>query len=203
MTHSILFLRRAIGALLLAALPLAAFAHEGHEPGDEPPPRPIDAATPRFAASSALFELVGALEGRRLTLWLDRFADNAPVEGARIEIEVGEHTLVARPDGDRYLAELPAAPAPGALPVTATVVAGGDSDLLAAELVVAPAGAVATRRPAPGSPASGLAASGFAAGAAIPAWWVAGIAAISALLAGALGWAAGRRRSRVDTGRTR
>lgn len=90
----------------------------------------------RFAAASDLFELVGALEGRRLTLWLDRFADNAPVVGATLELEIGETRVVARAVDDRYEADLPSPPAPGTLPVTVTVTAGKDMDLLAADLVV-------------------------------------------------------------------
>lgn len=94
---------------------------------------PVEA---RFAASSDRFELVGALDGPKLTLWLDRFADNAPVTGATLELEIGETRLVATPVDDRYEAQLPAAPAPGTWPVTVTVIAGSDDDLLAADLVV-------------------------------------------------------------------
>lgn len=93
-------------------------------------------SAPRFAAVSDRFELVGALDGRRLTLWLDRFADNAPVTGATLELEIGDLKLVARPVDDRYEAELPAASPPGMAPVTVTVTAGGVLDLLAAELIV-------------------------------------------------------------------
>jgi hypothetical protein len=91
----------------------------------------------RFAATGDHFELVGALEGRRLMLWLDGFADNAPVVGASLELEIGDTKLVARAVGDRYEVELPAPPTTGSLPVTVTVTAGNDLDLLAADLVVA------------------------------------------------------------------
>ena len=148
MTTRLPSLRRASGAALLsAALSASSFAHEGHdhEPGPASQAPAASEGARRFSAASDLFELVGALDGQRLTIWLDRYADNAPVTGAAIELEVGDRKAVARPEGDRYLAELPQAPAPGTLPVTVTVLAGDESDLLVGELVVpqaqAPAGA--------------------------------------------------------------
>ena len=120
-----------IAAALL--LPLPAHAGDGHDHGDAAPAA-AGPALPRFAAVSDLFELVGVLDGQRLTLWLDRAADNAPVAGAAIELEVAGEKLQAEPHGDVYEAALAAAPAPGVLPVTATVTAGDDVDLLAGEL---------------------------------------------------------------------
>ena len=38
-------------------------------------------------------ELVGVLDARTVTLYLDRFADNAPVEGAQLELELGGEKL--------------------------------------------------------------------------------------------------------------
>ncbi len=105
------------------------------------------AGLPRFTAVSELFELVGVLDGRRLTLYLDRFADGSPVTNGRIELELGaaRYTLTADEGGD-FSVTLPRAPAPGTLPVTATVLAGEQSDLLAGVLTVAPAAEAA---PAP------------------------------------------------------
>ncbi len=80
----------------LAALSLAAFllgaglpavAGPGHDHGDAAPAA-TGSALPRFAAVSETFELVGVLDGKQVTLYLDRFADNAPVRGAKIELEI-------------------------------------------------------------------------------------------------------------------
>ena len=81
------------------------------------------------------FELVGVLSGKQITLYLDRFADNSPVRGAQIELEIGGTKLKAVKQGDdAYEVVLAEAPKPGVLPVTATVTAGNEADLLAGEL---------------------------------------------------------------------
>ena len=122
-----------LSALVLAAVALPALAGPGHDHGDSAPVA-TGPALPRFAASSELFELVGVLEGQRLTLYLDRAPDNAPVTGAQIELEIAGAKFKATPRDDVYEIQLAAAPAPGVLPVTATVTAGQDIDLLAGDL---------------------------------------------------------------------
>lgn len=125
----------ALGMAAAALLPVAALAGPGHD-HDHGDAAPMAAGTalPRFAATSELFELVGVLDGRRVTLYLDRTDDNAPVTGALIELEIAGTKLQAAARDDVYEVELPAEPKPGVLPVTATVTAGQDLDLLAGEL---------------------------------------------------------------------
>jgi hypothetical protein len=122
-----------LGVAAAGLLPLAALAGPGHDHGDAAP-MATGPALPRFAASSELFELVGVLNGARLTLYLDRAADNAPVTDAQIELEIAGTKIKAEPHDDVYEVALDAAPSPGVLPVTATVTAGPDIDLLAGEL---------------------------------------------------------------------
>lgn len=122
---------------LTAALlshPLPAAAGPGHDHGDAAPAA-TGTALPRFAAVSETFELVGVLDGKQLTLYLDRFADNAPVRGAQIELEIAGTPFKAVAQGDDvYEVVLKEAPQPGVLPITATVTAGAEIDLLAGEL---------------------------------------------------------------------
>ncbi len=108
-------------ALLFPALPASA----------------ADAVRPSFEAHSELFELVGRIKDGRLTLTLDRWASNEPVNGAKIEIELNGRNLVAEAQADGSYA-LDAAPfaAPATYPLTITVSAGEESDLLAADFVV-------------------------------------------------------------------
>jgi len=90
---------------------------------------------PRFATSTELFELVGVVDGKQLTVYLDRFDDNVPVKGAKLELEIGGSKvgLIEQADGE-FHGSLAKELASGITPVTATVVVGKDSDLLAAEL---------------------------------------------------------------------
>jgi hypothetical protein len=126
-----------------------ARADAGHDHGAAAPAT-AGPGLPRFAASSELFELVGVVNGKQLTLYLDHSADNSPVQGARIELELGGSKVDVKPnaDGD-YVATLARPLPPGTTPVTATVTAGTETDLLAGEI------AVAGPAPAEAAPAAG------------------------------------------------
>ena len=64
--------------LLLAASSLCSMADEGHDHGDAPTVAAVP-AKPRFTATSEAFELVGVVNGKTITLYLDHAADNSPV----------------------------------------------------------------------------------------------------------------------------
>jgi hypothetical protein len=124
------------GALLVASMFIGfnAWAGEGHDHGDAAPAN-SGVALPRFTAESETFELVGVLSGKQITLYLDRFADSSPVRDAQIELEIGGVKFKAEKHGDdEYDVMLPEAPKPGVLPITVTVTAGKEADLLAGEL---------------------------------------------------------------------
>ncbi|MFZ5548695.1 MAG: hypothetical protein ACOZJX_08365 [Pseudomonadota bacterium] len=126
------------GLALAAAtcLPLTTAADEGHD-HDAAPAAATTRTLPRFATVSELFELVGVVDGQRITIYLDRFEDNAPVKGARLDLQVGSAKVELKELADgEFEGTLPQALQPGVAPVTATVVAGNDTDLLAADLDV-------------------------------------------------------------------
>lgn len=127
-------------ALLIAALcstsPVWAGPGHDHAHGDAAPTT-AGPALPRFSAVSEMFELVGVLSGKQLTLYLDRFNDNSPVPNAQIELDIGGTPLKADKHGDdMYEVVLAAAPKPGVMAITATVFAGDETDLLVGELEV-------------------------------------------------------------------
>lgn len=143
-----LFLAALLSGLLIARPASASEGHD-HDHGEAAPA--AGQALPRFAAVSDVFELVGVLDGRQLTLYLDRFADNSPVRGAQIELDIGGTTYKAEPHaGDEYEVLLPDAPPEGVLPITATVTAGSEVDLLAGELDLHAAAHADDATPAPG-----------------------------------------------------
>lgn len=124
-----------IGAALWIAGTLPqALAGEGHDHGDAPP---VAAATtlPRFTAVSENFELVGIVNGKQLTVYLDRFADGSPVKNATLELELGGTKIPLEPNAaGEFEATLAQELKPGTHAVAATVLAGDESDLLAGEL---------------------------------------------------------------------
>lgn len=125
-----------LAALLVSlaiAWPGVAQAGPGHDHG-EAAPTTTGSALPRFTAVSETFELVGVLNGKQITLYLDRATDNAPVPAAKIELEIAGTKFKAEAQDDTYTVVLPEAPKPGVLPITVTVTAGAEVDLLVGEL---------------------------------------------------------------------
>lgn len=86
MSQSSFWRAAALSSLLLGSS--ATWAGDGHDHG-EAAPAPAAAALPRFAAVSDDFELVGVLNGQRLTLYLDHAADNRPVTDGELTLELG------------------------------------------------------------------------------------------------------------------
>lgn len=118
---------------LLAALLPGVRADEGHS--HDAPAAASGPALPRFSAVSEAFELVGVVNGKQLTVYLDRFEDNSPVAGAKLELEVGGKKVAVAPHAaGEYEATLPEELKPGTTPVTATVEVKGETDLLAGEI---------------------------------------------------------------------
>ena len=125
----------ACAAWIAATAPIA-LAGDGHDHGDAPAAS-SGPALPRFAAASETFELVGVVNGKRLTLYLDRYADGSPVKDAKLELELGGVKVPVESHGEgEFEAMLAEELKPGSLAVSAMVVAGAESDLLAGELDV-------------------------------------------------------------------
>ncbi len=124
----------AAAALLIAIAPSAA--HEGHDHGAPPPPVSATIA-PRADASSSDFEMVIVARGETLTLYLDTFRGNEPVDGAMIEVDgpTGALTATSVASGT-YVVAAPFIAKPGSYDLAFTVSAAGAIDILAATLVV-------------------------------------------------------------------
>lgn len=115
--------------------PALASGDHDHDHGEAPTTSSTAQALPRFAAASEDFELVGVLNGQQLTLYLDRTATNEPVREASIELDIGGRAVQASPAPEGiFQATLPQSLPEGSTPISATVIAGGTSDLLAGEI---------------------------------------------------------------------
>lgn len=128
--------------LSISLQPVAAHAHEGHDDAGPSASGMPGTNVPRVEAQSDLFEIVGVVQKGVMTLFLDRYATNEPVVDAKIDIEAGplKGSAQAIPGGI-YTFKHATLTQPGQLPVTFTITAGGDSDLLAGDLVIGDASA--------------------------------------------------------------
>lgn len=117
-------------------------AGEGHDHGESKPSAP-GPVSPRFTAQSDLFDAVGVLGRDELVIYIDRAASNEPVVNATVELastgikqvgkfepKLGEYHFDAKPFAKT-----------GEYPITLTIKAGADSDLLSGDLDVHDAGA--------------------------------------------------------------
>lgn len=132
------------GTLILAVTMTMVFpawgggdSSDGHTHA-APEPMVIKASAPRAAAVSEEFEAVVVLDGRKLVLYLDRFASNEPVAGATVEIEGAGLKGIAMESSPGIYAIDAAAITPAKHPLTISIEAGDSADLLSATLDVTP-----------------------------------------------------------------
>lgn len=129
-----LMLALAFPVVAAVAWPGASRASDGHDHG-EAKAAPAAAALPRFAAKSEAFELVGVINDKQLTMYLDHAATNAPVKEAKLSLDIGGTKVTATAHGEgEFVATLPQPMKAGVTPVTAAVSAAGQADLLAGEI---------------------------------------------------------------------
>lgn len=156
----------------MLALALPGFAHEGHEHGAIVKPASVRLA-PRFETRSEDLEIVGVLAGKDLVLYVDGAADNAPIQGAQIEVGgQGINGVATEMAGGVYqLLTAASLIRPGKYALTISVQAGEIVDLLAADLEVEEAAVAATTD-----------------GHALRVWWIIGGIALVLLSGGLIVW---------------
>jgi membrane fusion protein, heavy metal efflux system len=98
----------AASALLMAAP--AALAGPGHDHGDEAPAA-VGEVAPRLSAMTERHEMVAVVRGADLLIWINRFADSAPVTDAQVDVTIDSTTAraQAQPDGTYTVAAGPLA----------------------------------------------------------------------------------------------
>jgi cobalt-zinc-cadmium efflux system membrane fusion protein len=144
-------LRAALLLSLIGAAP--ALAHEGHEHGNAPAP-PVSNVAPRGEATSDGYELVAVAHAGEITIYLDRFATNEPVQGASIEVEtpLGSQPAIAQSDGT-YRLRADWASKPGRYDLIFTVANDGTAEVLPLTLDI-PSGSRSENMPAGSWPAA-------------------------------------------------
>jgi hypothetical protein len=135
-------MKQLLAFLAAACAATLAWAAPGHDHGPDASASAAQTAAPRFGTHSDAFELVGVLQGTTLVLYLDRYATNEPVHGARIEIEGEAVKGTATPaDDGTYRVEAAALAGPGKHLMTFTITKDAEGDLLEAALEVPAAAA--------------------------------------------------------------
>jgi hypothetical protein len=121
-------------AVALFSVAFSAFGHGGEDHGAPPPPV-TQAVEPRTAAATEEFEVVTSLEGKKLVVYLDRFASNEPVVQAKVEIEgAGIKGVASETTPGTYILDVTTSLPPAKYPLTISVEAGDSVDLLTATL---------------------------------------------------------------------
>lgn len=130
---------RMIFLVTLVALPLPIWAggdsSDGHSHA-APEPVPVNqSVTPRAVAATEEFEVVAALEGKKLVVFVDRFASNEPVAQAKVEIEgAGLKGVASETTPGTYVLEIATIIPQAKHPLTISIEAGDTVDLLSATL---------------------------------------------------------------------
>ena len=93
--------------LIALSLTIASATYAGPGHGEEKPTTAQTQSLPRFYAESDLYEAVGVINGKEITLYLDRYSSNELVKGAKVEIELEGFKISSEPHGDgEYLFRL-------------------------------------------------------------------------------------------------
>ena len=125
---------KGLACIALFTAAFAAFGHGGEDHGAPPPAIGQDVA-PRAAAATEDFEVVAALEGRHLVVYVDRCASNDPVATAKVEVDgAGLKGLAAEAAPGTYVMDLAATLPPAKHALTISIEAADSADLLTATL---------------------------------------------------------------------
>ena len=127
-------------SLALALVPGPASAGPGHDHdhGEKTSAMNLAPASPRFEAHSDLFEVVGVLDDKELSIFVDDFASNAAVNNAKLELESGKTRATGQFHDEHGDYSFDAAPfkKPGSYPISLTITTDDTVDILAGNLIV-------------------------------------------------------------------
>lgn len=136
---------RILTLFLLLLLPGAAFGGpegDGHRHGEPTTALPAS-GSPRVAMPGEIYDVVAIYKSGRVTFYVDRLIDNAPVINAALEVRAGSDSASLRALAEGiYVMEAPAFIMGGAHELTVSITAPGGDDLVAGTLEI-PAASVA------------------------------------------------------------
>jgi hypothetical protein len=133
--------------LFIALTSTTAYAHgdEDHSKDGKSAAQSQSVGQPRIETFTETFELVGQLQGKEFSVFVDKYETNEPILNGKLEVELAglKSEGKYRPDrGDYVIADdgfVKALAAPGKHALVFTLSAGEESDLLEGTLEVQPA----------------------------------------------------------------
>ena len=85
-----------IAAALLLSAPNSAHAHGDEDHGTAAAVSAPAGTTPRIEARTATLELVAAVDADDMTVWIDGWADNAPITNANVNVTIDGQSKTAK-----------------------------------------------------------------------------------------------------------
>lgn len=133
-----------VAAAILLLAPSTLYAHGDEDHGAAVATGAPKGAKPRIEARTATIELVAAVDADDMTIWIDGWADNAPITNANVNVTIDGKSQSAKSAGGVYTVTDAKLETPGAHQVAFVIARAGSVESLSAELSVPEAEAAAT-----------------------------------------------------------
>ena len=132
-----------IAAAILVNAPAIVSAHGDEDHGATASSAAPVGAKPRIEARTATVELVAAVDGDDLTIWIDGWTDNAPITNASVNVTIDGQSKSAKSAGGVYTLSDPKLETAGTHQLAFLITRAGNVESLSAELNVPGAQATA------------------------------------------------------------
>lgn len=125
-----------IAAALLLSAPTSSSAHGDEDHNDAAPASAPTGAKPRIEARTANLELVAAVDADDMTIWIDGWADNAPITNINVNVAIDGQSKSAKMEGGVYTVSDAKLETVGAHQVAFLITRAGTVESLSAELTI-------------------------------------------------------------------
>ncbi|MFA6219804.1 MAG: HlyD family efflux transporter periplasmic adaptor subunit [Erythrobacter sp.] len=125
-----------IAAAFLVSIPYSSHAHGDEDHGVAAAASAPAGAKPRIEARTATLELVAAVDADDMTIWIDGWADNAPITNANVNVTIDGQSKPAKLANGVYTVSDPKLESAGTHQVAFLVTRAGAVESLLAELKI-------------------------------------------------------------------
>ena len=125
-----------VAAAIFLLAPSHSFAHGDEDHEAAAAASAPTGAKPRIEARTATVELVAVVDAADMTIWIDGWADNAPVIGANVNVTIDGQSRSAKSAGGVYTVSDPALEIAGAHQLAFLITRAGLVESLSAELTI-------------------------------------------------------------------